>query len=414
MVLQLLQRDAGIDDPARRNFASLRELVGACHDEEGAKRRHLARAALLVRSLARAGILELRRDTVRDYRWVVVAENLQFDFSLYHALSLFLVETVGDLDPESEGYVGDLLSVVESVLEDPFAVLRAQAEREKGRLVAELKADGVAYEERMERLAEVTHPKPLADWLAARYDRFVRLHPWIAGHDVSPKSIGREMIESFSSFDDYVRLYQLQRSEGVLLRYLSQLYRTLDANVPDLRKTEAVDDAIALLRTMIELTDSSLLEEWESLLHPELLAKRRDERERVVEALWVRELVENPRALAARVRSEVHLLVHALAQRDWEEAAERVVAVSIDPWDAARFERELAPFFAAHAALLDTAEARRHRWTRIEPAGDRRWTVTQTLLDAEGDHDFGLRATVDLRGATAVDQPLLRVEWLGR
>jgi hypothetical protein len=414
MLLQLLQRDAEIDDPQRRNFASLRELVDACHDEEGGRRRHLAKAAVLVRSLARAGVLELRRDTARDYYWVVVAENLQFDFSLYHALSLFLVEMVGELEPASEDYVGDLLTLVESVLEDPFIILRKQADREKGRLVAEMKADGIGYDERMERLEEVTHPRPLADWLSGHFDRFARLHPWVGGQEISPKSIGREMVESFSAFDDYVRLYQLQRSEGVLLRYLSQLYRTLEQNVPDAAKTEPVDDAIAFFRTLIALTDSSLLEEWESLLHPELLTKAREERERIVEAIWVRELIESPRALAARLRSEMHLLVHALARRDWEEAAGRVVTDPLEPWDAGRFERELEPFFADHTELLDTPEARRHRWTRIEPAGERQWTVVQTLLDAESDHDWGLRARVDLRSATAVDQPLLNVEWIGR
>ena len=414
MVLQLLQRDAEIDDPGRRNFASLRELVAACHDEEGAKQRHLSRAAVLIRSLARAGILELRRDTRRDYYWVVVSQDLQFDFSLYHALSLFLVDMIPLLEPASPTYVGDLFTLVESVLEDPVVILRKQADREKGRVVAELKAQGIGYDERMERLEEVTHPKPMSEWLAPRFDQFARLHPWVGGQEISPKSIGREMLETFASFDDYVRLYQLQRSEGVLLRYLSQLYRTLEQNVPDHAKTEAVDDAIAFLRTLIALTDSSLLEEWESLLHPELLTKKKEERERVVEALWVRELIENPRALAARLRSEMHLLVHALSQQDWEEAAERVVTVATEPWDAERFARELAPFFREHTALLDSPDARRHHWTRIEPAGDRQWTVTQTLIDAEGDRDWGLRAAVDLRGATAVDQPLLRVEWIGR
>jgi len=414
MLLQLLQRDAELDDPTRKNFASLRDLIDACHDEEGGKRRHLEKAAVLVRSLGRAGILEMRKDTTTDYRWVVVAEDLQFDFSLYHALSLFLVEMVGELEPDSETYVGDLLTLVESVLEDPFVILRAQASREKGRLVAELKADGVPYDERMEKLEEVTHPRPLADWLAGHFDRFARMHPWVGGQEISPKSIGREIVETFSSFDDYVRSYNLQRSEGVLLRYLSQLYRTLEQNVPDGAKSEAVDDAIAFFRTLIELTDSSLLEEWESLMHPELLTKRRDERERIVEAIWVRELIESPRALAARARSEMHLLVHALAQKDWEEAEERVVTRADEPWDAARFERELEPFFAEHEALVDSAESRRHRWTRIEPAGDRQWTVTRTLFDSDGDHDWGLRAGIDLRHATAVDQPLLDVEWIGR
>jgi superfamily II DNA/RNA helicase len=414
MVLQLLQRDAEIDDPARRNFASLRELIDAGHDEDGAKRRHLAHAAVLVRSLARAGILELERDTARDYFWVVAARDLQFDFSLYHALSLFLVEMIPLLDPESESYVGDLLTLAESVLEDPVVILRRQADREKGRLIADLKADGVRYEERIERLEEVTHPRPLADWLAGNFDAFARLHPWVGRQEIAPKSIGREMVETFSSFDDYVRLYQLQRSEGVLLRYLSQLYRTLDQNVPDGAKTQPVRDAMAFLRTTIELTDSSLLEEWESLLHPELLVRKREERERAVEALWVRQLIDSPRLLAERLRSEVHLLIHALAQKDWEEAAERVAADGADAWNAERFARELEPFFAEHAALLDGPEARRHQLTRIDPDGDRQWTLVQTLLDAERDDDWGLKARIDLRGATAVDQPLLRVEWIGR
>ncbi|HLF57408.1 MAG TPA: DUF3516 domain-containing protein, partial [Thermoanaerobaculia bacterium] len=161
MVLQLLQRDAEIDDPARRNFASLRELIAACHEEEGAQQRHLRHAAVLVRSLARAGILELERDTARDYYWVVAAGELQFDFSLYHVLSLFLVEMIPLLDPESESYVGDLLTLAESVLEDPVVILRRQADREKGRVVAELKSQGIGYDERMARLEEVTHPRPL-------------------------------------------------------------------------------------------------------------------------------------------------------------------------------------------------------------------------------------------------------------
>ncbi len=360
---------------------------------------------------------------MRAYLWVVVAENLQFDFSLHHALSLFLVDTVPLLDPESPSYTGDLLTLCESVLENPEAILRKQVDREKGIRIAEWKAERMSYEERMERLEEVTYPKPLADWLAAQFDAFARLHPWVGREDIAPKSIGREMIESLASFDDYVRLYQLQRSEGVLLRYLSQLWRTLESNVPDGAKTELVRDAQAFLRTTIELTDSSLLEEWESLLHPELLAKKKDEREKVVEALWVRQLIESPRVLAERLRAEMHLLVHALAQKDWEEAAERVGAAGIEgiegsgaaeAWDARRFEHELAPFFAEHAQLLDTPEARRHQWTRIEPAGDRQWTVTRTLLDGEGDNNWGLRVRVDLRTVAAVDQPLLRMEWVGK
>jgi superfamily II RNA helicase len=409
MVLMLLQRDEERDDPTQGNFASLRALIAASHEDDAAKRRHCAHAAVLVRSLGRAGILRVRKDTRSSYYWIVVDPDLQFDFSLYHALSLFLVETVFSLDPETETHTGDLLTVVESVLEDPEIVLRKQADRAKQALLAELKAQGMPYEERIERLEEVTHPKPLADWLAGRFDAFARMHPWVGGRDISPKSIGREMFETFASFADYVKRYALERSEGVLLRYLSQLYRTLEQNVPDPVKTPAVDDAIGFFRTTIELTDTSLLEEWESLMHPELLVRRKEERERVVEALWLRELVESPRALAARLRSEMHLLVHALAQRDFEDAALRVAQdpEAPSPWDAGRFEAALAPFFAEHAALLDTPAARRHEWTQIRPLGDRQWEVQQTLLDPEGDNLWGIRARVDLRRATSVEQPLL-------
>jgi len=407
MLLMLLQRDEEVDDPSQRNFASLRRLIAASHDEEGGRRRHLAHAAVLVRSLGRAGILTVRKDRSRDYLWIVVDPDLQFDFSLYHALSLFLVQTVVELEPASETYAGDLLTVVESVLENPEIVLRKQVDKAKQQLLAELKADHVPYEERMARLEEVSYPKPLADWLAGRFDAFARMHPWVGGRDIAPKSIGREMWEGFASFQDYVKRYGLERSEGVLLRYLSQLYRTLEQNVPVVAKSDAIEDAAGFFRTTISITDSSLLEEWESLLHPELLVRRKEERERAVEQIWVRELVESPRALAARLRSEMHLLVHALAQRDWEAAAERVAPGAAEPWDAARFEEALAPFFAEHAALLDTAEARRHQWTQIRPAGDRQWEVLQTLLDPEGDNLWGIRARVDLRRATAVDHPLL-------
>ena len=118
---------------------------------------------------------------MRDYLWVVVSRDLQFDFSLYHALSLFLVEMVPRLEPASPTYVGDLLTLVESVLEDPEIILRRQADREKQRVLAELKIEGVRYEERMERLEQISHPKPQAEWLAVHFDAFARLHPWVGG-----------------------------------------------------------------------------------------------------------------------------------------------------------------------------------------------------------------------------------------
>ncbi|HYN21733.1 MAG TPA: DUF3516 domain-containing protein, partial [Thermoanaerobaculia bacterium] len=236
-VLNLLQRDAELDDPNLRNFDSLRDLIRRCHEDEGAKARHLSQATVLVRSLYRAGIIGMKRDTVGKYLWAVVAEDLQWDFSLHQALSLYLVETVGQLDLESETYAFDLITLVEAILEDPDVVLRKQVDKLKQELIGQLKADGIPYEERMEKLEEITHPKPLSDFLYGTFNRFRGEHPWVGGNDVRPKSIGREMVEGYLSFADYIKRYGLQRSEGVLLRYLSQLYKTLDQTVPEYAKT---------------------------------------------------------------------------------------------------------------------------------------------------------------------------------
>ncbi len=289
MVLNLLQRDAELDDPNLRNFDSLRALIRRCHEEEGAKARLLTYAAVLVRSLYRAGIIRMKPDLYTKYLWAVVAEDLQWDFSLNQALSLYLVETIGLLERESETYVPDLITLVESILENPEIVLRKQVDKIKGELVAQLKAEGVEYDQRMERLEEVTHPKPLADFIYGTFNRFRGKHPWVGGEDIKPKSIGREMFEGYMSFADYVKRYGLQRSEGVLLRYLSQLYKTLDQNVPEPAKTEGVWDALGFFRALVETTDSSLLEEWQGLLHPEILVRTK-ERETAREILWLQEL----------------------------------------------------------------------------------------------------------------------------
>ncbi|MBK9063196.1 MAG: DUF3516 domain-containing protein [Acidobacteria bacterium] len=411
MVLSLLQRDEA-EAPAR-NFASLRDLVARCHEDEGVKRRLVKQAAVLVRSLYRAGILVLTGE--RPYR-VAVARDLQFDFSLHQALSLFALSALEELDAASPTYAIDVLSVVESILEDPDVILRRQVDRAKGRLVAELKEEGVPYEERMERLEEVTHPKPLADFLYASFNAFRAAHPWTAGSDVSPKSIGREMFETFSGFSDYVKSYGLERSEGVLLRYLSQLYRTLDQTVPEPAKTDTVWDVLGFFRSLVGETDASLLEEWERMRHPELLLAERAAPAapaKKAEASWITELLANPRVFAARVRAEAQLLVRALARKDWEEAAERVCADASDSWDAARFEAALAPFFEEYGELLSGAEARLHHLTKLKSAGSRKWEVAQTLLDPKSDHTWAVFAEIDLTDAAAPDGPILRIRRIG-
>ncbi len=411
MVLDLLQRDAELDDPASRNFDSLRALIRACHDDDGAKSRHLAHAARIVRSLNRAGIVRMSRDTASNYLWVVVNDELQFDFSLYHNLSLFLVDAIGRLEPQSSDYALDLVSLVEAVLEDPAVILRQQVDRAKTDLLARLKADGVGYEERVQRLDEVTYPQPCKDLLWAAYDRFRAGRPWLGGHLVSPKSIGREMLEQYLDFGDYVRQYGLHRSEGVLLRYLSQLYRTLEHNVPDAAKDDAVWDVVGFFRAMLERVDTSLIEEWETLLHPELRTTHQVADAHAAHRLLVlEELLANPRVLTARVRAEMHRLVRSLTGRAWEEAAEMVRTDPADPaaaWPAERLEAAMAPFFERFGTLVFDARARLAEHTQMTPTGDRTWRVIQVLLDPEDENLWYLEGAVDLRRPEAVDGPLV-------
>jgi superfamily II RNA helicase len=433
MVLDLLGRDAEADDPERGNFASLRELIALCHEDDGAKRRLISEAAARLWSLYRAGVVRLQRDTASRYLWVVVDQDLQTNFSLHQALSLYLVETLGRLDPAEADYPLDLLSLVEAILEDPRVVLLKQADRAKQELLGRLKAEGVPYEERIERLEEVTHPKPLAELIYETFNRFRASHRWVEGEAIRPKSGGREMFEGFVPFADYVRLYGLQRSEGVLLRYLSQLYKTLVQSVPDRYRDEAVLDAIGFFRAVLERTDTSLLEEWESLLHPELHAAELADRQAAREALRAHELLDNPKAFTARVRAELHQLVRALARRDWEEAAAAVRPPAAEgpaaapgseaassetgepdaPWTPERFEEALAPYFADYDEILFTPEARQAHWTRIDRDAPRLWRVRQTLLDPEGDNLWHLEGVVDLSPGTSLEGPLVSLRRLG-
>jgi superfamily II DNA/RNA helicase len=416
MMVDLLQRDAAVNNPASGNFSSIRELIGNCHDDDAGKGRHLERAAQLARSLYRAGIIRMERDSQGSYLWVVVNQDLQVDFSLFHNLSLFLVEAIEGLDPEGPEHALDLLSLVEAVLEDPVVILRRQVDRIKTELITRLKAEGVSYDERMNRLDEVTHPQPIADYIFGAFDHFRRDHPWVGGDAVQPKSIAREMVENYLGFTDFIRRYGLQRSEGVLLRYLSQVYKTLDQNVPDQVKTDAVRDVIAFLRAMIERIDTSLIEEWESLLHPELRLEGVADRKQAHLMLAGDELRSDPLMLASRLRAELHQLVAALARKDWDEAAACVrhnpsePSALVAPED---FSSAMEPFFAAYGELRFDHQARLAEHTQITEAGGDVRHVVQVLLDPEEENLWCIEGSLDLGDASTVDGPLVMVTKIG-
>ncbi len=385
------------------SYRWLGELIDRCHEEPKRKRRLRRQAAERFRSLRRAGILDLTRERGR-FR-IRVSEDLQRDFSLHETLSLYLVEALEVLDRDEPSYALDVLTLVEAIIEHPVPILRQQVANLKTELLAQLKAERVPYEERIEKLDQVKHPKPNAEFIYATFAIFAERHPWTSEESIRPKSIAREMVETYSRFDSYVQLYGLHRSEGLLLRYLGQVYRTLSRSVPDAAKTDEIHDILAYMRSMIERVDSSLFEEWERQLHPEV--------ERIgaaeVSPLPKLDLALTPKAFRARVRSEMRELVRALSERDYEEATRWVRQDPEDPWDAARFAEALTPFHHEYERILFDPGARQAHRTAIRQTGPRVWEVQQVLADPEGNDIWSVQGEIDLTGETVPDHPLVRV-----
>jgi hypothetical protein len=263
-VVNVLRREQEAVD-ASRPYRSVIELVDASHESLACKRRLRRDAAKLVRGLRRAGIVRVSRAAGLSRRRLCVSDELDWNFSPHHALSLYLVEASGLLDPADPDYALDLLSLVEAILEDPRALLYAQLGRIKRDLRAELKAQGVPFEERVRLLDEVEPPQPSSEFIHETFAYFAERHPWVHRDDVRPKSIAREIFEGPHSFGNYVRYYGLQRMEGLLLRYLGQVYGSLQQGLSPAAKTEEVHDLLAFFARMIQSTDTSLVAEWESL-----------------------------------------------------------------------------------------------------------------------------------------------------
>jgi hypothetical protein len=409
-MLILLLRQAEDEADPRRGWRSVAELIARSHESDARKHRILREAAQLFRGLRAADIVRVERDAGTGRRRVRVADDLQWDFSLHHALSLYVVEAISYIEARDEEFAHELLSLVEAVLEDPRAILWKQLDRIKSELFAQLKAEGVPYEERIRRLDEVQPLAPSRAFIEETFDLFARRHPWVRHQDVHPKSIAREMYEGYYSFDHYVRFYGLQRIEGLLLRYVSQVYGTIVQTVPEGARTEAVHDVIAYFRTMLERVDSSLVDEWESLIGP---GARSAEPAPAATPARVYDLARDERALRARARAELHRLVRALADRDFEEAAACVRRDPEDPWTAKRFEQALAEFFVQHEEIVFTPASRSAEWTRIAADGPRRWTVTQVLVDPADDNDWFIAGEIDLLAETEPVGPLLRLSRIG-
>ncbi len=381
---------------------ALRDLLVDNHEPRPAQRRHIRHAIAIYRSLTAAGVVERLDPPDATGRTTRVTVDLQADFALNQPLSPFALAAFELLDRQSDTYALDVLSIIEATLDDPSAVLRAQEHKARGEAVTQMKAAGIEYEERMALLEEVTHPKPLAELLSAAFESYRQGHPWVADHALSPKSVARDLFERAMTFNDFAGFYQLARSEGVLLRYLSDAFKALNQTVPEEAKTDDLYDLAEWLGTLVRQVDSSLLDEWEQLRHPEAAvpAEPLDDTPPPVTA--------NRRAFTVLVRNAMFRRVELAAQRRYTDLSE------LDPdWTPQRWEEALAPYFAEHdsigtgqrarsAALLEVTEEPRH------------WRVRQILDDPAGFNEWAIVANVDLAASVEAGEAVVEVTGVER
>ncbi|RBM11381.1 DUF3516 domain-containing protein [Prauserella sp. PE36] len=381
-------------------FEHMRHLLEDNHEDRPAQRKHILRAIAIYKALLAAGVVEQLDEPDEQGRIVRLTVDLQFDFALNQPLSPLALAAIELLDPDSPVYALDVVSIVESTVDNPKQVLSQQQFKARNEAIAAMKAEGIEYDERMELLEDVTYPRPLEELLRAAYSRYRQGHPWVADYELEPKSVVRDMYERAMNFVEYIGFYGLARSEGVLLRYLADAYDALRRTVPDDAKTEPLQDLIEWLGELVRQVDSSLLDEWEALRHPEEVGERPH---------GVPEgpppVTRNERAFRVLVRNELFRRVELAARRDYETLG------SLDAgsgWDADAWEDALADYFEEYGEIGTGPDARGPALFMIEKEPDV-WRVRQILDDPSGDRDWGISAEVDLAASDETGTAVLRI-----
>jgi superfamily II RNA helicase len=403
MLLNLLQREG---DAGSQGYTTLIDVIALSHESDRTKSRLRRKARMLFQSLRDAEIVVIEpRTSGRRGSTVRLADDLQRDFSIHHALSLFLVHAATVLNPDHESFHVTLLTFVEAIVENPLAVLYQQRQKERTRAYAAMKAEGIEYDQRQEKLEKITWPMPDSELVTATFSQFAADHPWVSTFEIAPKSVVRDMYEQYATFNEYVGEYELERSEGVLLRHISQVYKTLRQNVPEQLKTEPVHDLIAYVREVVLRADSSLVQEWERL--------RRGDGDEVVIEVRPEALDADRGAFVARVRAELREVVRALSNEDLEEAAGLLRQVPDDIWSPARLHKALDPFKDDYERILFDHAARSKDLFTVKREGPGMWTVTQVLCDPLGDNMWFLQGRVDLALIEDPGGRLFALEQLG-
>ncbi|MEZ5383221.1 MAG: DUF3516 domain-containing protein [Microthrixaceae bacterium] len=403
MVLHVLSRPGDGE-------AALARLIGACHETSESKAALADRAAALIASLEAAEILERLDEPDSHGRTLVVHGDLQGDFALDRPLSPFVVEVVDSYEPDDAEYALSVLSVVEASLDDPRQVLIAQQRKARDEAYNRMKMDGVEFDERQERLAEIRWPQPLRDELLAMLATFSERHPWVTGEWLRPKAVARDLYERGLGFRDYVSLLGVKRSEGVLLRYLTEVYRTLQRNVPEDARTDELEEITAWVGAVIRQVDSSLLEEYE-LLEGALEAGIAS-----IEGAAISEapppVTADARAFRAMVRTEVFRWVQALARHD-HGALSTLAFVDGTQHDLVWWRDLMEPYWDEWDSIGIDADARGSQFLHIDEGPDT-WEVTQWLADPEHTNEWSLSARVDLRASDEAGEAVAALVRVGR
>ncbi|MEZ5183028.1 MAG: DUF3516 domain-containing protein [Acidimicrobiales bacterium] len=393
--------------------AALHRLLTDSYEPEGRQAEHVERAEALYESLLDAGVVEELAEPDDFGRTVRVTIDLQETFALHQPLAPFALAALDLLDPEADAHALDVVSVVEAILDDPRPIIAAQINKAKGEAVAAMKAQGMEYDERMAELESVTHPRPLAELLEPMFEVYRSRHPWVGEHPLRPKSVVRDLWERAMDFGSYVRHHQLARSEGLVLRYLSDAYKALDRTIPEDRKTDELVDLIEWLGELVRQVDSSLLDEWEALRSPtaEVVSGHEAPTRPVDDA--PPPVTANRRAFTILVRNALFQRVELVAGRRWNELEE---LDADDGWDAQRWFDAMAPYWEEHPVVLVDGDARAAAMVVVDDdmaAHPGEWRVRQILHDPEAHHDWSISATVDLAASDVEGAAVVRVESVG-
>ncbi|HWS32690.1 MAG TPA: DUF3516 domain-containing protein [Actinoplanes sp.] len=392
MLLNVMNRGG---DP----FEAMKHLLTENHEERPAQRRHIRRAVGIARALIAGGVIVKSEDG--PYKLV---DDLQLDFALNQALSPFALACLELLDKEAPEYPLDVVSVIESTLEDPRQIVSEQRKKARGEAVNAMKAEGIEYEQRMVLLEDVTWPQPLKELLEAAYETYQRGQPWVADYELRPKSVVRDMYERAMTFTEYVSFYGLSRSEGLVLRYLADAYRALRQTVPEDARTEELTDLIEWLGELVRQVDSSLLDEWARLQNPtgdEAPEVRIDDKPPAV--------TRNARAFRVLVRNAMFRRVELAALRRWDLLGEMDAEAG---WTADRWQKAIQDYYTEYVTLGTGPSARGPAFLHIDQ-GAAVWTVRQVFEDPNGDHDWGIEATVDLAASDEIGSAAITVTAVG-